>query len=68
MFLGAVGTITILTETKAPPGGEALVLVGLVENSLHPLVEELERWQSIIGEHYYAHKLEEERNRLAYRP
>lgn len=40
----------------------------LVENSLHPIVEELERWESIIGEHYLDYKLEEQRNSLAYKP
>jgi hypothetical protein len=39
-----------------------------LENCLHPIVEELKRWQSIIGEHYINHKLEEQRNSLAYKP
>jgi hypothetical protein len=43
-------------------------MVELVENSLHPITEELKRWQSIIGEHYIDHKLEEERNRLLINP
>jgi hypothetical protein len=43
-------------------------MVELVENSLHPILAELERWESIIGEHYLDYKLQEERNRLAYRP
>jgi len=42
--------------------------VALVENSLHPITEELKRWQSIIGEHYIDHKLEEQRNNLANKP
>jgi hypothetical protein len=45
-----------------------LLVVELVENSLHPIVEELERWESIIGEHYLDYKLEEQRNGLAYKP
>ena len=40
----------------------------LVENCLHPIAEELQRWQSIIFEHYIDHKLEEQRNSLAYKP
>jgi hypothetical protein len=40
----------------------------LIENSLHSVVEELERREGIIGEHYLDHKLEEQRNGLAYRP
>lgn len=43
-------------------------MVVLVENSLHPIVEELKRWQVIIGGHYIDYKLEEYRNRLANRP
>jgi hypothetical protein len=43
-------------------------MVELVENSLHPITEELKRWQSIIGEHYIDYKLEEQRNSLAYKP
>lgn len=43
-------------------------LVELVEKSLHPITEELKRWQSIIGEHYIDYKLEEQRNSLAYKP
>jgi hypothetical protein len=39
-----------------------------VEKSLHPITEELKRWQSIIGEHYINHKLEEQRNSLAINP
>jgi hypothetical protein len=45
-----------------------MLMVELVENSLHPTIEELERWKSIIGEHYIDHKLEEQRNSLAYKP
>lgn len=43
-------------------------MVELVENFLHPISEELKGWQSIIGEHYIDHKLEEERNRLLINP
>lgn len=43
-------------------------MVELVEKSLHPITEELERWQLIIGEHYLDYKLEEQRNSLAYIP
>jgi hypothetical protein len=43
-------------------------MVDEVENSLHLITEELKRWQSIIGEHYIDHKLEERRNTLAYKP
>jgi hypothetical protein len=39
-------------------------MVELVEKSLHPLTLELERWQSIIGEHYLDYKLDEQRNSL----
>jgi phage anti-repressor protein len=42
--------------------------VELVENSLHPIVEELEQWETIIGEHYLERKLEEQRNSLACKP
>jgi hypothetical protein len=47
---------------------EYIHLVELVENTLHPITEELQRWQSIIGEHYIDHKLEEQRNTLVNRP
>lgn len=40
----------------------------LVENSLHLLVEELGRWETIIGGHYLNYKLEEQRNSLAHIP
>jgi hypothetical protein len=43
-------------------------MMELVENSLHPLTEELKRWQSVIGEHYIDFKLEEQRNSLANKP
>jgi len=43
-------------------------MVELVENSLHPLTVELERWHSIIGEHYLDYRLEEQRNSLANVP
>lgn len=43
-------------------------MVGLDENSLHPIVEELQRWESIIGEHYLDYKLEEQRNSLVNSP
>ena len=43
-------------------------MVEQVENTLHPITEELKRWQTIIGEHYIDHKLEEQRNSLAYKP
>ncbi len=39
-----------------------------LEKSLHPITEELKRWQSIIGEYYIDYKLEEQRNSLAYKP
>ena len=39
-----------------------------VENSLHLITEELQRWQTIIGGHYIDYKLEEQRNCLAYKP
>lgn len=45
-----------------------LKLVELVEKSLHPVIEELKRWQPVIGEHYLDYKLEEQRNSLAYKP
>jgi hypothetical protein len=44
------------------------LVVEHLENSLHPIVEELERWESIIGEHYLDYKLDEQRNSLAYKP
>lgn len=43
-------------------------MVELVEKCLHPIAEELKRWQGIIGEHYIDHKLEEQRNSLANKP
>ena len=60
--------INLFTNIKARPGGQAFILVELDENSLHPFIEELERWRSIIGSHYIEYELEKERNRLAYRP
>jgi hypothetical protein len=39
-----------------------------VENSLHLVVQELERWEVIIGEHYLDYKLDEQRNRLTIIP
>ncbi len=51
---------------KAPADADAF-LVELVENSLHLIVEELERWQPIIGEHFLGCKLEEQRNSLTYK-
>ncbi|MCW2763750.1 MAG: hypothetical protein JWR85_3951 [Marmoricola sp.] len=42
-------------------------LVELLENNLHPVTEELGRWQDIIGEHYIDHKPEEQRNCLAHK-
>lgn len=43
-------------------------MVDEVEKSLHLIIEELKRWQTIIGGHYIDHKLEKERNRLASIP
>lgn len=43
-------------------------MVELVEKSLHPITEELKRWQGIIGGHYIDHKLEEQRNSLVNKP
>lgn len=43
-------------------------MVELVEKSLHPITEELNRWQFMIDHHYVDFKLEERRNSLAYRP
>jgi hypothetical protein len=43
-------------------------MVELVEKSLHPIAEELRRWQFIIGEHYITYKVEKQRNTLAYKP
>ena len=62
------GTHNNITNKKTPSFDEVFLLVELVENSLHPIVEELERWESIIGEHYLDHKLEEQRNSLANSP
>lgn len=31
-------------------------MVGLIENNLHSVVEELERWQTIIGNHYLGYE------------
>jgi hypothetical protein len=42
-------------------------MVELVENNLHPITEELGRWQDIIGEHYIGHKLEEHVVMWSYR-
>jgi hypothetical protein len=56
------------TKKNTPPVGEVFFLVELVENCLHPLTLELERWHSIIGEHYLDYKLEEQRNSLACNP
>jgi hypothetical protein len=39
-------------------------MVKLLENSLHSVIEELQRWESIANEHYIDYKIEEERNRL----
>lgn len=36
----------------------------LIENSLHSVISELERWQTIIGGHYIDYLLEKERNTL----
>ena len=44
-----------------------ILLVELIENSLHPLIDELERWQTIIGGHYIDYLLEEQRNSLVDR-
>ncbi len=43
----------------------ALSLVDEVEKCLHPIIEELKRWQLIIGRHYTDYKLEKQRNGLA---
>lgn len=43
-------------------------MVNEVENSLHLITEELERWKTIIGGHYLDYKLEEQRNSLAHIP
>jgi hypothetical protein len=43
-------------------------MVELIENSLHSVIEEFERWQSIIGEHYTEYELEKQRNSLASIP
>ena len=40
-------------------------MVELIENSLHSVINELERWQTIIGGHYIDYLLEQERNSLA---
>jgi hypothetical protein len=47
---------------------EKSLVVEQVENCLHPITEELKRWQYIVGEHYIDHKLEEQRNGLATIP
>jgi len=39
-----------------------MLMVEIVENSLHPIAEELERWQGIIGEHYLDYRREKQRN------
>lgn len=44
------------------------LMVDEVEKSLHPITEELKRWQSFIGEHYIEYKVAEQRNRLANKP
>jgi tyrosine-protein phosphatase YwqE len=59
---------TLRPNKKDLSFSEKSLMVELVENSLHPILAELERWESIIGEHYLDYKLQEERNRLAYRP
>jgi len=40
-------------------------MVELIENNLHSVIEELERWHGIIGEHYIEYLIEKERSRLA---
>ncbi|MDB5185569.1 MAG: hypothetical protein JWL85_92 [Candidatus Saccharibacteria bacterium] len=56
------------SKRKALAFAKAFFLVELVENSLHPITGELKRWQSIIGEHYIDYKLDEQRNKLVYKP
>jgi hypothetical protein len=58
---------TVNYNKKAPAYADAF-LVEHVEKSLHPITEELKRWHSIIGERYIDHKLEVQRNTLAYKP
>jgi hypothetical protein len=59
---------SLQTKKKALNEDRDSLMVELIENSLHPLTLELERWQSIIGEHYTVQKLEEQRNRVANKP
>lgn len=63
-----MSTGILKTNIKTPSQDEVLILVELVENCLHPITEELKRWQHIIGEHYLDHKLEEPRNSLINKP
>jgi hypothetical protein len=42
-------------------------MVELIENNLHLVIEELERWRGIIGEHYIEYLIEKERNSLLAR-
>lgn len=57
-----------MPKQKALPRFENAYMVDEVEKSLHPITEELKRWQSIIGSHYIDYKLEERRNSLVYKP
>ena len=43
-----------------------MLMVGALENNLHPIVEELKRWQDIIGDEYYWDKAEKEAKRDKY--
>lgn len=64
-----LSTIYTLGANKNDPNGvDFNNIVELIENNLHPITEELKRWQLIIGERYIDHKLEEQRNSLAYKP
>lgn len=58
----------LLNEKSDSKAAKISEMVELVENCLHPIIGELQRWQGIIGEHYIDHKIEEQRNSLADKP
>lgn len=45
-----VGTYFTAIDVEGSKGN----MVGLIQNNLHPIMEELRRWKSIIGIRYYA--------------
>ena len=41
-------------------------MVELIENSLHPIIEELEQWQDIIWNDYLEYKYRKEQSKKLY--